>query len=288
MKIREARLCDWPAIEAFVRRVPCTSLSLWDWKAFLRDASCVLTEERDRIRGVLFASSDESPVAWVRLAAVEDHRDIGRWLDLSLPKLVSDLQALAVRGLAWMDFDEWAGLYLLTHGFRPLTEVITLTKTGHDVPAVVAPDVTVRPVRRGDFESIVAIDRAAFTPYWWRSGATVERRAVTGSRFAVAECEGKVVGYTEWESHPPAAHLNRIAVCPDDQGRGIGQLLLSDVLHAMWQEGVEEVSLNTQRHNRRARRLYDTFGFRPTGDAVEVWALKVQGSGSGGTDRSES
>lgn len=275
MRVREANLCDWPAIETFVKRVPYTSLSLWDWKAFLRNASCVLTEERDCIRGVLFASSDESPVAWVRLAAVEDHRDVGQWLDLSLPRLVSDLQALAVREVAWMDFDEWAGLYLLTHSFRPLTEVITLAKTDRDVPVTAEVGALVRPVRKADFEPIVAIDRAAFTPYWWRSEATVERGAATGSTFAVAEWQGRVVGYAEWESHPPAAHLNRIAVRPDDQGRGIGQLLLSDTLHTMWQRGVEEISLNTQRHNRRARRLYDYFGFRPTGDMVRVWALHI-------------
>jgi ribosomal-protein-alanine N-acetyltransferase len=275
VKIREARLWDWPAIEALARRAYFTSLPMWNWRAFVTDASCVLTEESDRVCGVLFASSDESPVAWVRLAAVEAHLDIGQWLDLSLPRLLGDLQALAVREMAWMDHAGWAGPYLSAHGFRPLVEVITLTKTGRDTPAAGPAGITLRSARRADLEPIVTIDRAAFKPYWWRSEATLGRRAARASQFTVAERRGKVVGYTEWESCPPAAHLNRIAVHPDDQGQGVGRLLLSEVVHTAWRNGVEELSLNTQRHNRRARRLYDTFGFKATGDVAKVWALRV-------------
>lgn len=274
MKTREVRRRDWPAIEAFARRAPFTSLPMWDWRAFLTDASCVLTVERERIRGVLLASADEAPVAWVRLAAVQDGVDIGQWLVLSLPKLLDDLQGLTVREVAWMDYQGWASPYLFAYGFRPLVDVITLSKTDSGTPAVAAPDVTLRSARKADRGAIVGIDRAAFRPYWWRSKATLGRRMAAASRFTMAEHEGRVIGYVEWELHPPAVHLNRIAVHPDDQGQGVGQLLLRDVVEAVWQSGAREISLNTQRHNRRARRLYDAFGFRPTGDVATVWALR--------------
>lgn len=250
-------------------------LPLWNWRAFLADASCVLTEESDRICGVLVASSDESPAAWVRLAAVEDGLDIGRWLDLSLPRLLGDLRALGAREVVWMDYGEWAGPYLSARGFTPLVEVITLTKAGHGTPGGAAGGITLRAARRADLEPIVDIDRAAFKPYWWRSTATLERRAARASRFTVAERGGEVVGYAEWELHLPIGHLNRIAVHPDEQSQGVGRLLLSDVVHTVWRSGVEELSLNTQRHNRRARRLYDAFGFRATGDVAKVWTLRI-------------
>jgi ribosomal-protein-alanine N-acetyltransferase len=275
VKVREAYLWDWPAIEILVRRARHTSPSLWEWKAFRTDVGCVLIEEKNLVRGVLFASSDESPVAWVRLAAVEDDLSIGRWLDLSLPKLLMDLQALAARELAWLDCGEWARSYLATRGFRQLTQIITLAKTIRDTPELTAAGVTIRPARKADFGAVVSVDRAAFSPYWWRSEATVRRRAATASRFTVAEYHGRVVGYTEWESHLPDGHLKRIAVAPDDQGRGIGALLLNDVLRTLWQHGIEEISLNTQVHNHRARRLYECFGFRPTGDPVTVWRLHL-------------
>jgi ribosomal protein S18 acetylase RimI-like enzyme len=101
----------------------------------------------------------------------------------------------------------------------------------------------------------------------------VRRRAATASRLTVAELRGEVVGYTERELHLPTAHLNRIAVDPRTQGQGVGAVLLSDVLHALWQSGASTISLNTQRHNHRSRRLCDRFGFKATGDAVTVWTL---------------
>ncbi len=234
-----------------------------------------MVEDEDCPRAVLLASSDASPVAWVRLAAVEDGLGIERWLDLSLPKLLGDLRTLPVQELAWMDDGEWAGPHLLRRGFRELAEVITLTKTVGDVPQPEIPGVTLRPARKVDFAAIAAIDRAAFAPYWWRSAATVQRRATKASSFTVAERDDRVVGYAEWESHLPAAHLNRIAVDPGRHGRGIGGLLLRDTLCRLSERGVATLSLNTQRHNRRALRLYERFGFRPTGDAVTVWALQL-------------
>jgi ribosomal-protein-alanine N-acetyltransferase len=274
VKIREVRRRDWPAIEVFASKAPFTSLPMWDWRAFLTDASCVLSVERDRICGILFASADEAPVAWVRLAAVEGYVDIGRWLDLSLPKLLEGLRGSSVREVAWMDYQGWARPYLFACGFRPLADVITLSKTDSCAPAVAAPDASLRSARKADRESIVGIDRAAFRPYWWRSEETLGRRAAAASRFTVAEREGRVIGYIEWELHLPAAHVNRIAVRPDDQGQGVGRLLLRDAIEAVWQSGAREISLNTPRQNCRARRLYDAFGFRPTGDVAKVWALR--------------
>jgi ribosomal protein S18 acetylase RimI-like enzyme len=71
------------------------------------------------------------------------------------------------------------------------------------------------------------------------------------------------------------AHLNRIAVDPLQQGQGIGAVLLKHALVSLWRQGVETVSLNTQRSNRRSRRLYDRFGFQASGDSATVWVLRL-------------
>ena len=91
----------------------------------------------------------------------------------------------------------------------------------------------------------------------------------------MAERSGSVVGYAEREHHPPTAHLNRIAVDPDYQGQAIGASLLKHVLVSLWESGAAAVSLNTQRTNQRSRRLYERFGFAPTGDSVTVWELHL-------------
>jgi ribosomal-protein-alanine N-acetyltransferase len=298
VKAREARPGDRPAIEALVNAAYYTTPALWRWDRHLPDEGFIVVEggthgkrgRINRIRGALLASSDASSVAWIRLAAVDHDLDIGRWLDLSLPPILRTLSDRGVRELAWMDHGEWAHTYLKTRGFSPLMDVITLSKTDRHLPEppvvsmsrakprdLVEPTpqrIILRPATDADLAAIVSIDRAAFEPHWWRSEATLRRMAATASRFTVATWGGKVVGYTEQELHPPAAHLNRIAIHPRIQGRGAGKVLLHNVLSALWQSGARTVSLNTQRHNQRSRRLYHRFGFQPTGDVVTVWTLR--------------
>jgi ribosomal protein S18 acetylase RimI-like enzyme len=180
-----------------------------------------------------------------------------------------------------MDYGEWAQPHLKAIGFDPLAQVITLTKTDHLLPASSAihlPEpnasgITLRSATYADLAAIVTVDRVAFEPHWWRSLDTVRRRAATTSGFTVAEYRGDVIGYTEHELHPPYAHLNRIAIHPRFQSQGIGALLLRHVLRALWRLGAETISLNTEHHNHRSRRLYDSFGFETTRDAVTVWTL---------------
>jgi ribosomal protein S18 acetylase RimI-like enzyme len=235
----------------------------------------VVVEVEGKVEGALLVVADESPVAWVRLAAVSDALRPGRWLDVSLPPIVGHLRTLDVRRLAWMDHGEWARPFLKARGFRPSTDVITLTKTDRVAPRIDASPVLLRPASKEDFGRLATIDRRAFEPVWWRSEASMRRRAASTSRFVVAECGGRVVGYAERELHPPTAHLNRIAVDPDYQGQAIGATLLKQVLVSLWQAGAAAVSLNTQRTNRRSRRLYERFGFKWTGDSVTVWELQL-------------
>jgi ribosomal-protein-alanine N-acetyltransferase len=290
MKAREAHLRDWPAIEALINRARYTSPPLWRWKEHLPDEGFIVVEsgtcgegsQANRIQGALLASSDASPVAWIRLAAVDDDLDIGHWLDLSLPTILSVLDKRGIRELAWMDYGDWAHVHLTTRGFTTLADVVTLTKTDHHLPdspiisvaETDAPGVTLRPATHVDLAAIALIDQAAFEPHWWRSEATVRRRAATASQFTVAEYRGEVLGYAERELHLPTAHLNRIAIHPRIQGRHVGAALLRNVLHTLWQSGARTVSLNTQRHNHRSRRLYEYFGFKPTGEVVTVWTLR--------------
>jgi len=275
MKVRGTTCHDWPAIDALLKEARFTSPTLYPWAAYLTDPGFVVVELERHMEGALLVLSDQSPVAWVRLAAVGPRLDVGPWLDVSLPPILEHLRALGARRLAWMDRGGWATSSLEARGFRSLTEVITLTKTDRATPSVDAPRVTLRPATKADFEALVAIDHRAFSPTWWRSEASLRRRARTASRFTVAEHGGRAIGYTEQEVHLPTAHLNRIAVDPDHQGRGIGALLLKRALMSMWRRGADAVSLNTQRRNQRSRRLYRRFGFEATGDAVTVWTLRL-------------
>ncbi len=277
METREVHAGDWLAIETLVQEAERSSPRLWCWEDYLeRGAPFIVVERDDRVVGALFAWADASPVAWARLAVLDNALDLEVWFDLALPPLLARLRGLGLAGLAWMDYGGWAAAALEARGFTPLVEVVTLSNRDRTVPDVAGPaEVRIRSASEDDLAAIVAIDQAAFAPYWWRSPETLRRRARGRSRLAVAERAGGVVGYTEGQLHLPASHLNRIAVHPACQGEGVGALLLRAALRDLWQSGVEEVALNTQRDNDLARRLYRRFGFEPTGDFVVVWEMDL-------------
>jgi ribosomal-protein-alanine N-acetyltransferase len=275
MWTRNARADDWLAIHALIQRARFSSAGLWPWETYLADEGFLVTEVKGNVEGALLASTDASPVAWIRLAVVSQSLPVASWLDLSLPTILQHLRDLGAEQLTWMDHGGWAGRPLTKRGFLLETEVITLIKIDRQLPEVDRPPVALRLASNADFAALSAIDRAAFRPTWWRSETSMRRRVAGSSCFTVAQFGDEIVGYTESELRPPVAHLNRIAVEPTYQGRGIGAFLLAHTLTSLWNRGAETVSLNTQRWNHRSRRLYDRFGFEMTGDSVAVWARRL-------------
>lgn len=275
IEVRKACPDDRMALEALHQRAHRRLPRLWWWEEHLGDNLFVLVEQEGLLIGALFAWPDESHVAWVRLAALDNALDVGEWLDLALPIVVDRLRGRGTQKLAWMDYDGWAGPYLNMRGFRILTHVITLAKLDRTLPDAGVAGVRIRAVSDANIPAVVAVDRAAFTPQWWYSETTIRRRTAMASSFVIAEMEGEVVGYAEGELHLPGAHLNRIAVHPAHQGHGVGTLLLHDVLRAFWEHGAERVTLNTQSDNRYSQQLYRHFGFEPTGDVTTAWQLQL-------------
>jgi ribosomal-protein-alanine N-acetyltransferase len=272
---RASRPADWLPIETLNRASRRALPKLWWWEEYLSDELFVVVERGPIIVGALFAWPDESSVAWVRLASVLDQVTVDDWLDAALPVLLPGLRRRGTRYLAWMDYWDWAGPHLAARGFHPLTDVETLIKTDHALPAPSNMDAVVRPAAPTDIVPIARVDALAFDPHWRNSRATVERRFRASPLFIVAEVAGSVVGYADGEVRPPTAHLNRVAVHPEVQGRGIGEAIVHHALCRCWRDGAERVTLNTQAHNLRARRLYRRLGFEPTGERATAWELDL-------------
>ena len=66
-------------------------------------------------------------------------------------------------------------------------------------------------------------------------------------------------------THRPHADVEKVAVAPDCQGRGIGRLLMADLVHRAAQAGIEVLTLDFRGDNERAARLYQSLGFTEYG-----------------------
>ncbi len=293
LQVRPARLDDWATIEMLYQHARRRTPRLWWWEEYLHHPLFLVTEQRneqgsgqrnergDVLVGALFAWADDSPVAWVRLAVLADSLPLDRWFDAALPVLTDRVQRFqGSQTLAWMDHDGWAANALRRRGFIRWEEVITMEITLPHREIRSTSDVILRPAVHTDLDALVTIDHAAFSPHWWQSSQTLARRLPASTYFSVAcACEQggqQVVAYIEGgHQETDHAHINRVAVHPDWQGVGIGARLMNSTLNAFRQSGVRTVSLNTQRSNRRAQRLYHRLGFRPTGETTTVWVLDL-------------
>jgi len=81
----------------------------------------------------------------------------------------------------------------------------------------------------------------------------------------VAELDGRVVGFSHSVLHEstwaaaPICYLEDLFVDSAARGRGVGRLLLQDLLVLARQNGWEKLYWHTRANNVTARRLYDTF-----------------------------
>jgi ribosomal protein S18 acetylase RimI-like enzyme len=124
------------------------------------------------------------------------------------------------------------------------------------------------PLRPGDtsaIERVTKLDQDAF-PWLWRNSQR-EFAAYIGTPGVdvyVLEFDGLPAAYVGTTLFSGWGHLDRIAVAPSLQGRGIGQAALRFAIEALRRKGARRIGLSTQGTNFRSQRLYERFGFMRT------------------------
>jgi ribosomal protein S18 acetylase RimI-like enzyme len=160
-------------------------------------------------------------------------------------------------------FVETERLHLLRHDLDDMAPV----------PAV--PGVDLRRGRRREQAAALDVDRAAFQPFWRLDPAGLDEAltATTSTHFQVAHDRSGIVGYAVCGRAGRRGYVQRLAVAPDRQGRGVGAALLDDGLRWLRRWGAREALVNTQVGNDRSLRLYQRSGFVPQPDGLAVLQL---------------
>ena len=159
LRVRSARPDDWLIVETLNRASRRALPKLWWWDEYLMEDVFVVVEQARAVVGALFAWPDESPVAWVRLASLQDGIDVDEWFRVALPPVLDGLRRRGARSLAWMDYWGWAAPCLSGRGFVPLTDVETLANSK---ALLIQGNVTLlhvcRAVIRGSHSRLLAFD----------------------------------------------------------------------------------------------------------------------------------
>lgn len=221
--------------------------------------------------GCLAITALPPPAAWVRVAAVESTAGYAQ-TEAMFAAILETLEP-DIDEIAWFLTDYWPLQWLERLGFVPVSEVLGFQKGDLAIPPVDhLPDLEIRPLLIEDLPALAAIETAAFEARWRHSAEDLYLAWRHSICFQVALWAGELVGFQFSTGGQGAAHLSRMTVHPDRQGMGIGAALLADAVSCYRRQNIDSITLNTQSDNHASRRLYERFGFRPTGYTYPVWS----------------
>jgi [ribosomal protein S18]-alanine N-acetyltransferase len=127
--------------------------------------------------------------------------------------------------------------------------------------------VVLRPMRWWDIEHLMALEAELFGGDAWAETMFWSELAEHDTRrYVVAEEDGRVVGYAGLCVYAPLeAYVQTIGVASSAQRRGIGRMLLVDLLAEAERRGCARVDLEVRADNDAALELYEQHGFRAIG-----------------------
>ena len=227
--------------------------------------------------GLLAAAADPPPAAWVRLAALASRRDAASILIDLLASVLPHLRKNGIDQLGWFPSIPWPEPWFLKLGFEPTNRIVTYVKEGLNAPDFPDKGVMIRPVSTVDFPALAQIETGAFEPLWRHSAEGLRLAYPQAQLFHVAELDGRIAGfqYSVEGTRRDSAHLVRITVDSEQQGRGIGTALMVKLMNEYRRRGIRRITLNTQADNVSSLRLYRRFDFHRLGDELPVWTMPL-------------
>ncbi len=125
-------------------------------------------------------------------------------------------------------------------------------------------------MRLSDIPIIMTIEEAVF-PFPWRAGAY--EYEITQNRVAsyqvltsqLGDQPSRILGYGGYWRLADEAHVSTIAVHSKWQGKGLGELLLLNMLLLCYKEAAQIATLEVRRSNHVAQSLYKKYLFEVVG-----------------------
>ncbi len=129
----------------------------------------------------------------------------------------------------------------------------------------------IRSMRLSDIETIMSIEHDAFPVPWKASAYEYE---ISSNRLAyyfvltvrLGDQPTRVIGYTGFWMLADEAHISTIAVSDDWRGRGLGELLLLNLLRKAYDLSASLTTLEVRKGNFVAQSLYRKYQFELVGE----------------------
>ncbi len=253
-----------------------------DWRVQLRISSrelrskvakipSFLAEDGVGIRGFMMIEPMSSNIALIVGTGLRDTWSVEPFLDLLLPQAQQVARDKNLQALVYIGNATWLIDQLEQRGFETREWIVAFERQGTEPPPfpVLAP-ATLRTAHYNDLPALLRLDNLAFEHIWHKSAGNFSEALARADSFTVAIIDNQIVAYQWCEMYGQHAHLTRLAVNPNFQGRGIGAQLLHRAITDALSLNANMITLNTQQTNRRSQALYERFGFVSTENRMPV------------------
>ena len=136
--------------------------------------------------------------------------------------------------------------------------------------------VKIREMTASDAGPAALIEKEIITPPW---SADDYRDALSKDSYLLlaAEDEAKcLAGYCVASMAADEAEIVDVGVAPDQQGGGIGSLLVEEMLKRLRARGITAVFLEVREHNAAALRTYEKNGFEAVGRRKDFYSAPTE------------
>jgi ribosomal-protein-alanine N-acetyltransferase len=251
-----------------------------DWRTpldWLGHSPYWVLEEGGRLVGALACPPDPDSISWIRLFVYASHLSGSSVWPPLWNAARDELTESGGATVAVIATQRWFESILIENGYD-LEGHITLLEWNDQptVPTPVPSNVHLRAMTLDDLPYVVEVDSAAFEPLWRNSLPALSKAFSQASHASIAEDASGMVGYQLSTGAPLGAHLARLAVRPEAQGRGLGAALVGDLIMQIQKSGGSHLTVNTQADNATSLALYHKLGFRLTGEQFPVYTVQVE------------
>jgi ribosomal-protein-alanine N-acetyltransferase len=278
VQVRSALLTDQRQIANLMHFSPTIHRHL-DWRYpldWIGSAPFFVLENQGQIISALACPPDPPSIAWVRLFVNSGKLSLEESWQMLWDAARLDLAHKQGFMVAAIVLQDWYHSLLINSGFTSRQSIVMLER---DVQAPVEISLpagfSIRAMLQYDLPAVAEVDAAAFEPLWQNSLPSLERAYPQAVLATVVESHGQVLGYQLSTRNPLGAHLARLAVRPELQGRGVGRALVADLIQQAERHAMYHLTVNTQSDNSSSLALYRRIGFRETGERYPVYQLQV-------------
>jgi ribosomal-protein-alanine N-acetyltransferase len=132
-------------------------------------------------------------------------------------------------------------------------------------------DGIIRKAVLADAGAMAELDRLCFTVPWSRQAFEQELSANEAAFYLVAVLAGEIIGYAGLWAILDEGHITNVAVHPAHRRKGLGKILLAELIRISESHGIHSHTLEVRVSNEAAIGLYKKFGFKVVGRRKEYY-----------------